>query len=173
MKLEEYQKIVEWKTDDHARYVMRMEDAIDNFLNSDAYKDLIRGEWDMKEYVDKLVKVGVDFSIFQNAKASAKALKQIQKLLRNVGQEKVMKLTKSKLKEIIKEEMLNEVGTNVSKNPFRAWSEHGIMIMKLRRDALWAMKAIPHKKKEIKAIEKYTQELYKLIEIIKGQAIDL
>ena len=38
--------------------------------------------WDMKEYVDKLVKVGVDFSIFQNAKASAKALKQIQKLLR-------------------------------------------------------------------------------------------
>jgi len=41
--------------------------------------------WDMKEYVDKLVKVGVDFSIFQNAKASAKALKQIQKLLKNVG----------------------------------------------------------------------------------------
>ena len=41
--------------------------------------------WDMKEYVDKLVKVGVDFEIFQNAKASAKALKQIQKLLRNVG----------------------------------------------------------------------------------------
>ena len=41
--------------------------------------------WDMKEYVDKLVKVGEDFSIFQNAKASAKALKQIQKLLRNVG----------------------------------------------------------------------------------------
>ena len=84
-----------------------------------------------------------------------------------------MKLTKTKLKEIIKEELLKEVGTNVSKNPFRAWSEHGIMIMKLRRDALWAMKAIPHKKKEIKAIEKYTQELYKLIEIIKGQAIDL
>ena len=41
--------------------------------------------WDMKEYVDKLVKVGVDFEIFQNAKASAKALKQIQKLLKNVG----------------------------------------------------------------------------------------
>ena len=87
--------------------------------------------------------------------------------------DKIVKLTKQRLKEIIKEEMLNEVGTNVSKNPFRAWSEHGIMIMKLRRDALWAMKAIPHKKKEIKAIEKYTQELYKLIEIIKGQSIDL
>jgi hypothetical protein len=41
--------------------------------------------WDMKEYVDKLVKVGEDYGIFQNAKASAKALKQIQKLLRNVG----------------------------------------------------------------------------------------
>ena len=39
----------------------------------------------MKEYVDKLVKVGVDFEIFQNAKASAKALKQIQKLLKRVG----------------------------------------------------------------------------------------
>ena len=48
MKLEEYQKIVEWKTDDHARQVMRMEDAIDNFLNSDAYKDLIKGQWDLK-----------------------------------------------------------------------------------------------------------------------------
>ena len=41
--------------------------------------------WDMKEYVDKLVKVGEDYGIFQNAKASAKALKKIQKLLRNVG----------------------------------------------------------------------------------------
>ena len=41
--------------------------------------------WDMKEYVDKLVKVGVDFSIFQNAKASASALKKIQKLLKQVG----------------------------------------------------------------------------------------
>ena len=57
--------------------------------------------WDMKEYVDKLVKVGVDFSIFQNAKASAKALKQIQKLLRNVGQEIIMKQPlKEKLKQI-------------------------------------------------------------------------
>ena len=84
-----------------------------------------------------------------------------------------MKLTKSKLKEIIKEEMLNEVGTNVSKNPFRAWSEHGDNVRRINSDAHWAMKAIPHKKKEIKAIEKYTQELYKLIEIIKGQAIDL
>ena len=41
--------------------------------------------WDMKEYVDKLVKVGEDYEIFQNAKASAKALKKIQKLLKQVG----------------------------------------------------------------------------------------
>ena len=41
--------------------------------------------WDMKEYVDKLVKVGEDFSIFQSAKSSAKALKKIQKLLKQVG----------------------------------------------------------------------------------------
>ena len=41
--------------------------------------------WDMKEYVDKLVKQGEDYEIFQNAKASAKALKKIQKLLNNVG----------------------------------------------------------------------------------------
>ena len=41
--------------------------------------------WDMKEYVGKLVKVGEDYGIFQNAKASAKALKQIQKLLKQVG----------------------------------------------------------------------------------------
>ena len=39
----------------------------------------------MKEYVNKLVKVGEDYEIFQNAKASAKALKQIQKLLKQVG----------------------------------------------------------------------------------------
>ena len=41
--------------------------------------------WDMRDYVDKLVKQGEDLSIFQSAKASAKALKQIQKLLKNVG----------------------------------------------------------------------------------------
>ena len=53
--------INEWKTDNHARDVMRMEDAIDNFLNSDAYKDLIKGEWDLKgkgndKKVTKLIK---------------------------------------------------------------------------------------------------------------------
>ena len=58
-----------------------------NKVNEASYspKEVKNIIWDMKEYVDKLVKVGVDFSIFQNAKASAKALKQIQKLLRNVG----------------------------------------------------------------------------------------
>ena len=58
-----------------------------NKVNEASYspKEVKNIVWDMKEYVDKLVKVGVDFEIFQNAKASAKALKQIQKLLRNVG----------------------------------------------------------------------------------------
>ena len=58
-----------------------------NKVNEASYspKEVKNIVWDMKEYVDKLVKVGEDFSIFQNAKASAKALKQIQKLLRNVG----------------------------------------------------------------------------------------
>ena len=58
-----------------------------NKINEASYspKEVRNIVWDMKEYVDKLVKVGVDFEIFQNAKASAKALKQIQKLLRNVG----------------------------------------------------------------------------------------
>ena len=41
--------------------------------------------WDMKEYVDKLVKQGENYEIFQSAKSSAKALKQIQKLLKQVG----------------------------------------------------------------------------------------
>ena len=58
-----------------------------NKVNEASYspKEVKNIIWDMKEYVDKLVKVGVDFEIFQNAKASAKALKQIQKLLKNVG----------------------------------------------------------------------------------------
>ena len=61
--------------------------AKQNKVNEASYspKEVKNIVWDMKEYVDKLVKVGVDFSIFQNAKASAKALKQIQKLLKNVG----------------------------------------------------------------------------------------
>ena len=58
-----------------------------NKVNEASYspKEVKNIVWDMKEYVDKLVKVGVDFSIFQNAKASASALKKIQKLLKNVG----------------------------------------------------------------------------------------
>ena len=58
-----------------------------NKVNEASYssKEVKNIIWDMKEYVDKLVKVGEDFSIFQSAKASAKALKKIQKLLRNVG----------------------------------------------------------------------------------------
>ena len=58
-----------------------------NKVNEASYspKEVRNIIWDMKEYVDKLVKQGEDYEIFQNAKASAKALKKIQKLLRNVG----------------------------------------------------------------------------------------
>ena len=58
-----------------------------NKINEASYspKHVKRAINDMKDWVDKLVKVGEDYEIFQSAKASAKALKQIQKLLRNVG----------------------------------------------------------------------------------------
>ena len=61
--------------------------AKQNKVNEASYspKEVRNIIWDMKEYVDKLVKVGEDFSIFQSAKSSAKALKQIQKLLKRVG----------------------------------------------------------------------------------------
>ena len=61
--------------------------AKQNEVNEASYspKHVKRAIWDMKDWVDKLVKVGADYEIFQNAKASAKALKQIQKLLKNVG----------------------------------------------------------------------------------------
>ena len=68
---------------------------------------------------------------------------------------------------------LDEVGINVSSKPFAAWREHSDYIRKLNRDSSWAAKSFPNKKKEAKQIQKLTQELYKLIEIIKGQAIDL
>ena len=68
---------------------------------------------------------------------------------------------------------LDEVGINVSSKPFAAWREHNDYIRKLNRDSSWAAKSFPNKKKEAKQIQKLTQELYKLIEIIKGQAIDL
>ena len=58
-----------------------------NKVNEASYspKEVKNIVWDMKEYVDKLVKQGEDYEIFQNAKSSAKALKQIQKLLKQVG----------------------------------------------------------------------------------------
>ena len=61
--------------------------AKQNKVNEAAYspKHVKRAIWDMKDWVDKLVKVGEDYEIFQSAKSSAKALKQIQKLLKRVG----------------------------------------------------------------------------------------
>ena len=58
-----------------------------NKVNEASYspKEVKNIIWDMKEYVDKLVKQGENYEIFQSAKSSAKALKQIQKLLKQVG----------------------------------------------------------------------------------------
>ena len=74
---------------------------------------------------------------------------------------------------IVKEEQLNEVGISVSSKPFDAWREHGDYCNKLNRDSMWAAKAFPNKRKEAQEIRKLTQKLNNLIEIIKGQAIDL
>ena len=58
-----------------------------NKVNEASYspKHVKRAIYDMKDWVDKLVKVGEDYEIFQSAKASASALKKIQKLLKQVG----------------------------------------------------------------------------------------
>ena len=58
-----------------------------NKVNEASYspKHVKRAIYDMKDWVDKLVKVGEDYEIFQSAKSSAKALKKIQKLLKQVG----------------------------------------------------------------------------------------
>ena len=83
-------------------------------------------------------------------------------------------LIKQQTNTIRKESGMNiDETTNVSSNPFRAWSEHSDSIRKLDRDCQWALKAIPHKKKEINKIRKSIKDVYNLIEIIKGQAIDL
>ena len=61
--------------------------AKQNKVNEASYspKHVKRAIYDMKDWVDKLVKVGEDYEIFQSAKSSAKALKKIQKLLKQVG----------------------------------------------------------------------------------------
>ena len=62
---------------------------------------------------------------------------------------------------------------NVSSKPYKAWQEHGDNNNKLFNDAHWAMKALPHKKKEIKEIQKLSSKLKNLIAVIQGQAMDL
>ena len=61
--------------------------ARQNRINEASYssKEVKGIIWDMRDYVDKLVKQGENYEIFQSAKSSAKALKQIQKLLKQVG----------------------------------------------------------------------------------------
>ena len=78
-----------------------------------------------------------------------------------------MKLTKSKLKEMIKEELLNE------RSYFQKWQNHLHNLEKLYMSTHHAKKAIPHKKKELMKIEKLYKELHKLVDIIVGQTVDL
>ena len=61
--------------------------AKQNKVNEASYspKHVKRAIDDMKDWVNKLVKQGEDYELFQSAKSSAKALKQIQKLLKQVG----------------------------------------------------------------------------------------
>ena len=61
---------------------------------------------------------------------------------------------------------------NVSSKPFQAWREHEEAIQKLYRDSMWAQKAFPHKKKEVKMIQKHLKQLDPLIRIITGQTVD-
>ena len=78
-----------------------------------------------------------------------------------------MKLTRQRLKEIIKEELLNEG------RPFREWQDHRQNLNKLFRGAHWAVKAIPHKKKEAREIQKLSMKLADLTEIITAEVIDM
>ena len=78
-----------------------------------------------------------------------------------------MKLTKSRLKEIIKEELLNE------RSYFQKWQNHLHNLEKLYLSVHQAKKAIPHKKKELMKIEKLYKELHKLVDIIVGSTVDM
>ena len=138
-------------------------------LTKSQLKEMIREELKLKE--------GFDLKKLEDA------IKMFQKKIKKQGRvtnardeehlEKLIKVYKEMGGKKIKEGKLDEVGINVSSKPFAAWREHSDYIRKLNRDSLWAAKSFPNKKKEAKQIQKLTQELYKLIEIIKGQAIDL
>ena len=82
-----------------------------------------------------------------------------------------MKLTKQRLKEIIKEELLNEIPGSVAR--FRQWQEHIRQLDKLFIGAHWAVKAIPHKKKEAREIQKLSMKLMDLAEKITAEVIDM
>ena len=79
-----------------------------------------------------------------------------------------MKLTKQRLKEIIKEELLNE-----RQSMFQTWQEHLRNLDKLYISVHHAKKAIPHKKKTLQKIEKHYKELQGLVDIIVGSSVDM
>ena len=78
-----------------------------------------------------------------------------------------MKLTKQRLKEIIKEELIKE------NRQFRVWQDHVKNLEKLYISVHWAKKAIPHKKKELKEMEKYLINMKQIAKVIVGQVVDM
>ena len=68
-----------------------------------------------------------------------------------------MKLTKSKLKEIIREELLNERGYG-----FKFTDHASYLSDAITKDLQWASKAIPHRIRDIKKANKLATELYKV-----------
>ena len=56
---------------------------------------------------------------------------------------------------------------------FQKWQEHLRNLDKLYISVHHAKKAIPHKKKEAREIQKLTQKLKNLVEIIAGQVVDM
>ena len=68
-----------------ADYKKARQNKINEAIPSYSPKEIKMVLAEIKQYVDKLVKQGENYEIFQNAKSSAKALKQIQKLFKQVG----------------------------------------------------------------------------------------
>ena len=59
------------------------------------------------------------------------------------------------------------------RNTFREWRDHSQNLEELFKDAHWAAKAIPHKKREVKEIQKLLKKLFPLVDTIAGQVVDM
>ena len=81
-----------------------------------------------------------------------------------------MKLTKNKLKEIIREEL--EKG-RIDETYYRKFSNYLETLDQLGQDLkIWALKAIPHRKKDINDSLKLYKLLYKKVQSLIKDVID-